>query len=569
MPSFTRSFLGATACGLALAGFAANPVQAGDSLGSRAELQFGPLIGGKTLRFDLRTQVPSTTVIVFLGFGSNPTALPNPTLPVIGVSPSSSFQVLNTDAAGRLRITVPFGPGAFPVGTGISLHTQAAFIAQNGQFVASAVRATELAPLPAPPGFLVNESSSLPLGADTLGANTIETLDFDRDGRVDLAISRDDGITLYRNTVSGFVDESLARINHPGDSVSTLGSADVDGDGDFDLVSGGGFADLSSVPDRLWLNNGSGVFTLSTDFPAGEGLAMGIEFADVDADGDLDALIANGTEGHLPVPGGFAQLYRNDGSGVFTVDADFASAPWNENLTSTNAIRTGDLDGDGDLDLYLSKSDPTQSIGGPGQQNVLLYNDGTGAFTDVTLTKVFDSNGIPGGRSDTTFDTALVDIDGDGDLDIVNANSVSSIPAASSGDVYLNGGGIQGANEGLFIESAVSALESSNPLDNIRLTMTAADIDADGDADLLATVHDLFLGAHQMLFLNQGAAQNGTEGNFVRQFWFDPGDFVSNGAAIFDCDLDGDLDVVIAANGVIGGNPAQGFGLRFYRNGKL
>jgi hypothetical protein len=569
MHILTRSFLGAAALGLALSSSTARPISAGDALGARAELQFGPLIGGKTLRFDLRTQVPSTPVIVFFGFGSNPTVLPDLDVPVIGVSPAASFFFLATDADGRLRVELPLAPGFFPVGTGAALHTQAAFQTPTGHFVASAVRATELAPLPALPGFLVDESASLPLGADGLGANTIESLDFDRDGRADLALSLDGGIALYRNTPSGFVDETSARIAHPGDAVSTLGSGDVDNDGDFDLISGGGYADFESVPDRLWLNDGTGVFTLATGFPAGEGLTRGIELADVDGDGDLDALVANGREGHLTVPGGYSGLYRNDGSGVFTADSAFASAVWNENETSTNAIRAGDLDGDGDLDLYLCKSDPTQALGGPGQQNVMLVNDGSGSFTDVTFTLVFDSNAIAGGRSDTTFDAALIDIDGDGDLDIVNANSVSSIPASSSGDIYINAGGAQGLTEGLFVENAGSALESSNPLDNVRLTMNTADIDADGDADLLCTVHDLFLGAHQMLFLNQGGAQGGLEGNFARQHWFDPGDFISNGAAIFDCDNDGDLDLAVAANGVVGGNPAQGFGLRFYRNGKL
>ena len=97
----------------------------------------------------------------------------------------------------------------------------------------------------------------------------------------------------------------------------------------------------------------------------------------------------------------------NDGSGTFT-DETVPRMP--SRLASTTSLALGDLDGDGDLDLFVGNSHL-------GEQNHMYLNDGTGTFTDVT------ANRVPT-RDDWTSSLALGDVDGDGDLDLVVGNAI-------------------------------------------------------------------------------------------------------------------------------------------------
>jgi hypothetical protein len=296
-----------------------------------------------------------------------------------------------------------------------------------------------------------------------------------------------------------------------------------------------------------------------------------MELADVDRDGDVDCIVVSGVENHLASPGGQTALLLNDGFGDFDEDAAFVFEPWNDPAFEMTGVRAGDVDGDGFLDLYITRSDTGGADGLDGQPNVLLHNNGDGTFTDISATNVTPV------RSDNSQDAQLVDLDGDADLDIVVANSVFGVLAADSGDVYINQGGLQGGTQGQFVDNASSFLEPNTFGDGIRLSVVADDLDADGDADVIVTTHDLFAGADQMLFLNQGAAQGGVEGAFMRQTWFDPpgsglgglGDFICWGSCAFDADHDGDRDVVLCGSGVVGSDPANQYTTRFLINHKL
>ncbi len=84
---------------------------------------------------------------------------------------------------------------------------------------------------------------------------------------------------------------------------------DVDGDDDLDIIwaNGGGFSSPAALPSRsrLYINNGSGVFTDETTGNLGfSGYARGVELGDIDGDGDLDVLVTAG--------GGPLRLFRND-----------------------------------------------------------------------------------------------------------------------------------------------------------------------------------------------------------------------------------------------------------------
>ena len=221
------------------------------------------------------------------------------------------------------------------------------------------------------------------------------------------------------------------------------------------------------------------------------------------------------------------------------------------------------MDSDGALDVFVAKSDTLGTLGASGEQNRLLLGDGAGGFTDVT------ASDLPA-LEDNSQDAELADVDGDGDLDVIVPNSVFTVPTSQSGDVLVNLGGIQGGTEGVFLDNPLSFLEPSSLDNTIRMSASAADLDADGDLDVLVTVHDGFIsGTQQMLFYNLGGSAGGGEGFFVQETSFDPADAIVSGSVIFDLEGDGDLDILLPVNGVITGDPALQFRTRLMVNQHL
>jgi hypothetical protein len=531
--------------------------------GHQADLYLGPLIGGQEMILQVQSSVPNAPLFAIFGFGFQPTVPSDPAIPVIGVFPPNSFLQLTTDAKGGLRLLIPTVPGQFPIGTGLVLRMQVLLLNQDAKWVSSQVRASELAPAgPLPFGSYADQAATrLPPGYDVLGAIEAAAVDVDRDGYIDVTLITPNDVVQWKNDGLGkLVDVSAAAISHPGDALSALTHGDVDGDGAPDLVTAGGFETASSPPDRLYVNDGSGHFSNQPGFPGGLGLTFDLEFGDVDKDGDLDLITAVQPEPHLATPGGTDQLYRNNGFGGFSVDAGFAGALWNEPLTDTRGIELGDVDRDGDLDVFLARSDTLAVVGTSGERNVLLLGNGSGDFSDASATN------LPA-LFDNSQDVELADLDADGDLDAVVANSVFTVSTANSGDVLFNVGGKQGGTEGIFVDNPQSFLEPFSLDNGIRMSANAADLEGDGDLDVLVTVHDGFInGTQQLLFRNGGGSSGGIAGAFAQDPLFDPADAIISGAALFDLEGDGDVDILLPVNGVITGDPAQQFQTRLMIN---
>ena len=64
-------------------------------------------------------------------------------------------------------------------------------------------------------------------------------------------------------------------------------------------------------------------------------------------------------------------------------------------------------------------------------------------------------------------------------------------------------------------------------------------------------------------------AQGGTLGDFTRENWFDPADFITSDVELLDIDADGDLEIVQLGAGVVSGNPAGGFKVYLFENATL
>ena len=206
-------------------------------------------------------------------------------------------------------------------------------------------------------------------GHSTFGGG-VSYVDFNGDGLDDLTMSSDETqkVQFFQNTGSGFTNVTLTGINSGGRAKQVLW-VDYDNDGDKDF-----FVTNVIGQNALYQNDGSMSFT---DVTAASGLftddltSYGATFGDIDNDGDLDLFISN-REG---AAANRNYLYRND-NGTF-VDITAANGI-NTSVELTFCASFFDYDNDGDQDLYIinDKDDP----------NHLFQNDGSGQFTDVSVT---------------------------------------------------------------------------------------------------------------------------------------------------------------------------------------
>jgi FG-GAP-like repeat/FG-GAP repeat len=312
---------------------------------------------------------------------------------------------------------------------------------------------------------------------------------------------------------------------------------DADGDGDLDVVCTGPSPALAC---RIYRNLGRGNFTLDSAFAA-LGLVGPHLAADVDGDGDSDLLLPGkflqnrGALGWLvtntamvvtPIAfgdvdgdligdviglSGQVSVLLGNGAGGFSAIALPAQGP-----TASDASLV-DLDVDGDLDLLITVS--PQLVWPPPFPpgfELAWRNNGNGTFTDVSATW------LPGAVDDFTEDMVVGDFDGDGDQD---AAFLSAAPGAT-----LSWGFRRNDGTGRLVPWTGPSVAPLN--------LRARDLDADGDVDLVR---------NDAWFVNDGAA------NFTARV------IAGSPAELLDVgDVDGDADLDL----LLGGNSWNGFGNR-------
>jgi len=278
-------------------------------------------------------------------------------------------------------------------------------------------------------GFVDVTAGRLP-NAGTNATSSIHTADIDGDGDLDILVGNDDDLPnrVLRNNGTGvFTDVSQTHLPTNAESTQNQIVADLDNDGDVDWFT----VDLSGC--RVYENLGTGVFVAggvwrTQNVPVGLGDARQMaNAADVDGDSDLDILVPNVL--------GMPTLLENQGGafGPFPTPLPFVVGSFLYN-------KFVDLDGDGDQDLLLDRT------------RVLLQNQGNGTFVNVTGTS------FPAVHAQTT---AILDVDGDGDIDLVSPS------------VYWRNDGT-----GHFSGTAIPATTFPS-----LLAFYAADFDGDGDQD--------------------------------------------------------------------------------------
>jgi hypothetical protein len=128
------------------------------------------------------------------------------------------------------------------------------------------------------------------------------------------------------------------------------GVADVDADGDLDIVVASEFR-----PDILLLNDGEGRFTDGSDrLPRTEHDSEDVGIADFDGDGDLDIVTGNSDVdlSQRRIAPALIRAYLNDGRGHFT---EATHRVFGEGTTGTGLdLEFGDFNGDGLEDMFLA-----------------------------------------------------------------------------------------------------------------------------------------------------------------------------------------------------------------------
>ncbi|MBL7963056.1 MAG: VCBS repeat-containing protein [Flavobacteriales bacterium] len=255
----------------------------------------------------------------------------------------------------------------------------------------------------------------LPHAYSALGPH-LSTADADGDGRDDLFVSGAHGQScmLFLQKADGSFREGPSQPWKSHQYQEHLGSCffDADGDGDMDLLllAGGNQHDLREegiYRQRLYLNDGRAVFRESPNAFAADLMtsAMRADAADVDGDGDMDLFIGGRiTPGHYPFPPR-SYLLINDGKGRF-IDATKTLAPAVMGPGLVTAVRFADLDADGDPDLALA---------GEWMPLMVMRNDG-GRFTDIT-----EASGLAGTSGWWTA-LEVADVNGDGRPDLIGGN---------------------------------------------------------------------------------------------------------------------------------------------------
>ena len=188
----------------------------------------------------------------------------------------------------------------------------------------------------------------------------------------------------------------------------------------------------------------------------------GAALADVDGDGDLDLyVVSGGSEWDAGAPELQDRLYLNDGRGRFT-RAPAGALPTEG--ANGSRVAAADYDGDGDTDLFVGGRAVTGRYGVSGQ-SLLLVNDGRGRFTNATDAR---APGLAGAGMVT--DAAWHDTDGDGRPELVLVGEWMPVT------VFHNAGG------GRLARQAVRGLEAST---GWWTRVVAADVTGDGRADLV------------------------------------------------------------------------------------
>jgi len=330
-----------------------------------------------------------------------------------------------------------------------------------------------------------------------ISPSSIYIADLDGDGDTDVisASYQDDEIGWYANDgASNFGVKHI--ITTVADGALSVYAADLDGDGDTDVLS------ASYADDKIaWYeNDGAGNFGLQQIIsPTADG-ASSVSAADLDGDGDLDVLSASRNDDKIA-------WYENDGDGNFGMQQIISTV-----ADGALSVYAADLDGDGDTDV-LSASYAYGKI-------AWYENDDSGNFGVQQIITI--------AANDIWFVSAA-DLDGDGDLDVL---------FNLANNAWFENDGL-----GNFI---IQEFTDTPP--EISISVYVADLDGDGDLDVLSTNGNVYYDFSMELYILELNSvvwyENDGLGNFISQYDITQYAFGAHSVYAADLDGDGDQDVI-------------------------
>ena len=395
-------------------------------------------------------------------------------------------------------------------------------------------------------------SSPIILDADTLENQAVAFGDYNDDGWVDLYITRgnsDDGTSytnlFFTNQSGTFVKETSG---DPATVDSTSGGAtwgDYNNDGYLDLYVANAqngasppFGTATPKQNHLFMG-GPGGLTLATDAGA---IIDSVEdsrhvgWGDYNNDGFIDMFVDNGRVGGFGPLKGRNSFYRNNGNGTFTqIDVGNLVSDDNAYKTFGSGFGWADYNNDGYPDIFNG--------GGGGPNNRLWKNNGDGSgFTEV-LSAIFQDSNYP----TSTLGVSWGDFDNDGDMDIFLANMIDG---DNVGYNYLYENLTTAQKDSFHIIRGNTDIDTTF---DYSMGTVWEDFDNDGDLDLFVANNGNAWFDISRFYINSGYPNyNLTPISSVVET-LDPGDGTqrgyARGAAAADIDNDGDVDLVVARHG--------------------
>ncbi|MFK7980825.1 MAG: FG-GAP-like repeat-containing protein, partial [Saprospiraceae bacterium] len=361
-------------------------------------------------------------------------------------------------------------------------------------------------------------NTGITLPSDALNHSySFTTADFNQDGNMDIIINyypaRGSATKnlIYLQNANGTFNAPLTYSYNRSFS-SLRGTPDLNGDGYPDLVV------THNVPSSVHvrLNNGDGTLGASSLYSV-TNYSNGVEFADIDGDGDIDMI---GRSGNSSLSSNRISIFRNKGDGTFDAQETFST-----NNGYGHYLRLGDLDNDGDVDMIfttsasfnaiptfkvyenngagsfsLHKSEANPDVRGilpildfnnDGQKDMISFN--TDAIVHLGNTGLDFSLG--GGTTLTSEHGRFHpgDINGDGFIDLLNSRTYNGTNWTSFPyKTYLNNG-----------NGAFTKIDGTLNMKSFEATRLS-DMDNDGDLDYL------YVDTDRQIYI----AENGNNTNF-------------------------------------------------------